>query len=108
EFKAHVVAACMQPGVSIAAVAMANGVNANLARRWVDQGELAGGRQGLGKPTSVGTTCSPRQCDHSVVLRSLLIAHSLRLRSLLAGAEHRRSVGPNATTALQRHGGLSQ
>lgn len=42
----------MQPGVSIAAVAMANGVNANLARRWVHQGELAGDRQGLGKPTS--------------------------------------------------------
>ena len=35
EFKAQVVAACSTPGVSIAAVAMANGVNANLARRWV-------------------------------------------------------------------------
>jgi len=35
EFKAHVVAACRAPGVSIAAVAMANGINANLARRWV-------------------------------------------------------------------------
>ena len=35
EFKAKVVAACRAPGVSIAAVAMANGINANLARRWV-------------------------------------------------------------------------
>ena len=35
EFKAQVVALCSQPGVSSAAVAMANGVNANLARRWV-------------------------------------------------------------------------
>lgn len=35
EFKAQVVALCNQPGVSSAAVAMANGVNANLARRWV-------------------------------------------------------------------------
>ena len=35
EFKAQVVAACSTPGVSIAAVEMANGVNANLARRWV-------------------------------------------------------------------------
>ena len=35
EFKADVVAACMHPGVSIAAVAMANGINANLLRRWV-------------------------------------------------------------------------
>ena len=39
EFKAQVVAACSSPGVSIAAVAMANGVNANLARRWVIDSE---------------------------------------------------------------------
>jgi transposase-like protein len=30
-----VVAACRKPGVSIAAVALANGLNANLLRRWV-------------------------------------------------------------------------
>ena len=35
EFKAKVVAACRQPGVSIAAVALSNGLNANLLRRWV-------------------------------------------------------------------------
>lgn len=35
EFKAQVVASCRHHGVSIAAIAMANGVNANLARRWV-------------------------------------------------------------------------
>lgn len=35
EFKAHVVAACCKPGVSMASVALANGVNANLVRRWV-------------------------------------------------------------------------
>ncbi len=39
EFKAHVVATCRHAGVSIAAVAMANGVNANLARRWVVEAE---------------------------------------------------------------------
>lgn len=37
EFKAQVVAACQPHGVSIAAVAMAHGINANLARRWVVQ-----------------------------------------------------------------------
>ena len=42
EFKAQVVAACRSPGVSIAAVAMANGVNANLARRWVVDAERRG------------------------------------------------------------------
>ena|SRR3982750_3487984 len=35
EFKAKVVSACRQPGVSIAAVALANQLNANLLRRWV-------------------------------------------------------------------------
>ena len=35
EFRARVIAACLQPGVSIAAVALANGLNANLARRWM-------------------------------------------------------------------------
>ncbi len=35
EFKAGVIGACRQPGVSIAGVALANGLNANLLRRWV-------------------------------------------------------------------------
>jgi len=40
EFKAGAVAACMQPGVSMAAVAMAHGINANLLRRWVRSAEM--------------------------------------------------------------------
>ena len=40
EFKASAVASCMQPGMSMAAVAMAHGVNANLLRRWVHEAEL--------------------------------------------------------------------
>ena len=43
EFKANAVASCMQPGVSMAAVAMANGINANLLRRWVRQAGLSPG-----------------------------------------------------------------
>ena len=40
EFKANAVAACLQPGISMAAVAMANGINANLLRRWVREEEV--------------------------------------------------------------------
>jgi len=40
EFKARAVASCMQPGMSMAAVAMAHGVNANLLRRWVREAEM--------------------------------------------------------------------
>jgi transposase len=39
EFKADAVAAAAQPGVSMAAVAMSVGVNANLLRRWVRDAE---------------------------------------------------------------------
>jgi transposase-like protein len=35
EFKAKVVEECARPGVSMAAVALAHGLNANLLRRWV-------------------------------------------------------------------------
>lgn len=40
EFKANAVASCMQSGMSMAAVAMANGINANLLRRWVQAAEM--------------------------------------------------------------------
>jgi transposase-like protein len=39
-FKAGAVAACAQPGMSMAAVAMAHGINANLLRRWVHEAEM--------------------------------------------------------------------
>ena len=45
EFKANAVASCMRPGMSMAAVAMANGVNANLLRRWVRAAEMRPGAE---------------------------------------------------------------
>jgi len=42
EFKAQVIRACRQPGVSIASVALANGLNANMLRRWVAEAERVG------------------------------------------------------------------
>jgi transposase len=36
-FKTQVVTAARQPGVSTAAVALANGLNANLLRRWISE-----------------------------------------------------------------------
>jgi len=35
EFRADLIKAASQPGVSVAAVALANGMNANLLRRWI-------------------------------------------------------------------------
>lgn len=35
EFKTNVLAQCREPGASVAAVALANGINANLVRSWL-------------------------------------------------------------------------
>ena len=43
EFRDRVVQACRQPGVSIAAVALANGLNANMVRKWVIEAEARTG-----------------------------------------------------------------
>ena len=40
EFEADAIAAAAQPGMSMAAVAMARGINANLLRRWVREAEV--------------------------------------------------------------------
>ena len=42
EFKGQVIRACRQPGVSVASVALANGLNANMLRRWVSEAGRVG------------------------------------------------------------------
>lgn len=41
EFKSHVIAMARQGHGSVAAVALANGLNANMLRRWVRESEMA-------------------------------------------------------------------
>lgn len=57
EFKRQIVEACMAPGVSVAAIALANGLNANYLRRWVRayREDLARGER-----TSESIDTSPR------------------------------------------------
>lgn len=43
EFKARVIELARQPGASVAAVALANGLNANMLRRWVHEAAAGGG-----------------------------------------------------------------
>jgi transposase len=54
EFKANAVASCMRPGMSMAAVAMAQGVNANLLRRWVRDAEMKSGTIVVSATTAEG------------------------------------------------------
>jgi len=42
EFKSKVAEECRRPGISIASVALANGLNANLLRKWVADREMPG------------------------------------------------------------------
>jgi transposase len=57
-FKAQVLAACRQAGVSIAAVALSNGLNANLVRRWLNDVD-ASGAAGAMQRIQVGAPSSP-------------------------------------------------
>jgi transposase len=41
-FKAEAVGACQQAGISVAAVALARGINASILRRWVKEAERSG------------------------------------------------------------------
>jgi transposase-like protein len=60
EFKAQVVAASRQPGVSMAAVALAHGLNANLLRRWVVEAPHSPKRAlPAAAPTAPSTTALP-------------------------------------------------
>ena len=49
EFKAQVIAACQQPGVSIAAVAQANGLNANFLRQWLKASRAGQSQTGVAR-----------------------------------------------------------
>ena len=53
-FKAQLVAACNEPGVSTAAIALANGLNANLLRRWVSEHRQAQGAGAVATDASQG------------------------------------------------------
>lgn len=52
-FKAEMVRASQQPDVSVAGLALANGLNANLLPRWVRQHEGGGGSKPLEVPAIV-------------------------------------------------------
>ena len=49
EFKAEMVAACLQPGTSVAALALSHGMNANVVHRWLKEHTRIGAHQ-LSKP----------------------------------------------------------
>jgi len=60
--KAELLAACRAPGASIAAIASAHGMNANVLHRWLKESSQA--RQPIG--SGVGTATTLAEADQSV------------------------------------------
>ena len=52
EFKQAVIAACCEPGASVAGIALANGVNANQVRRWMRERSIEVPKQRMSMPTA--------------------------------------------------------
>ena len=64
EFKATAVAACLPAGMSMAAVAMRHGINANLLRRWVkaaECGPAAQPKKAVALPNATARSFVPMQ-----------------------------------------------
>ena len=73
EFKARVIELARQPGASVAAVALANGLNANMLRRWVHEAAAGGGASKVAAtgvaPALAGFVQLPmREPEHHAVL----------------------------------------
>ena len=54
--KRALIHACLQPGISVAGSALANGVNANLLRKWIQRYQ---GRQSSKKPSAASNRLIP-------------------------------------------------
>lgn len=62
--KRELVRRCQEPGISVAAMALAHGINANLLRSWITKSGRREGREGSGAAalvpvTTVGTAVVP-------------------------------------------------
>jgi transposase-like protein len=100
EFKARVAEECRRPGVSIAAVALANGLNANLLRKWVAEREAAGSLPVVPSEEFVAlpvvATSKSADLDSPLRRRVRVLARvSLRCQT--------RWIGPSLLLSLARH-----
>ena len=68
-FKAQVLQACSQTGVSLAAVALSNGLNANLVRRWLNERAGSGAAAAGTQATQLRPSSSPTGGDRFVAVQ---------------------------------------
>lgn len=107
ELKAAIVAECLAPGASVAAVALAHGVNANLVRKWIEKS-----RPSTQAETDVSWLAVVTILAALALLDAqgyALAAHIAHLqRNDFAGPQpgpvgHRQGVSPTGTLGLSRN-----
>lgn len=86
QFRAQVVRACLQPGVSLAAVSLANGLNANMVRRWVKEH-----REGMGSVVGVPDKKGHSQ-DEGAAAPAQFVAMAVAEEAALPGGDIRLEV----------------
>ena len=92
EFKASVIEACRRPGVSIASIALANGLNANMLRKWVIDAEQ---RDGHSEPSGAAPSASAAVGFVPLQLPAPQTPADIRIE-LQRGATRVRSASPSA------------
>ena len=86
EFKRQVVAACHAPGVSKAAIALANGLNANMLRRWV----VESSRGSNGQLSAITKPLPPAQAKPDFIPVTFAPPPSLKTADIRIELEHAR------------------
>jgi transposase len=109
EFREQVLAECQQPGVSVAAVALAHRLNVNLVRKWLIGCGLK--RAGLMAPRTVARS---QPSDVTAIAPALSSCRSRSPRPAAStiprpAATRRRAAEPHRTAPLQHaaHGELA-
>ncbi|MCP1489706.1 transposase-like protein [Pseudomonas fluorescens] len=64
-FKAQIVQECEQPGVSVAAIAMRHGINANVVRRWIP---LYRDQQAVALPAFIPLKVEPKRKTEALAI----------------------------------------
>jgi len=90
--KRELVERCLKPGVSVAGMALAHGVNANLLRKWITLQERARSARGLATPPAmlpVKMRSEPKPAETSAsesVLEVVLAGGTIRMRGAISRA----------------------
>ena len=59
EFKADIVAECLEPGASVSRISLENGLNTNMVRRWINEARRAPKRSGFVSVALPAATSAP-------------------------------------------------